>query len=162
MAPDNLHTRLAPRIHAIGYPAPPTTNTRLYAGGADPGCREPMWNPGISYNASAAPLGPFLAATNAYRRHARVWETLQVERWADDSFYAFSKGSNLAIFTNVGSSSGPQSRSVTYLPEGWADGTRACNVYACSQCATVSGGAFTTPPLRGEDGVAIYDPDVRC
>ena len=56
----------------------------LYAGGNDPGCREPLWNPGISYNATAAPLGSFLARTNEYRRTARVWESLQVERWQDD------------------------------------------------------------------------------
>lgn len=134
----------------------------LFAGGNDPGCREPLWSPGISYDASAAPLGPFLATTNAWRRSARLWETLQIERWQDDSLYAFSKGSNLVVTTNVGTGGAPQSRSITYLPSSWVEGTRACNVYACAQCATVAGGSFVTPPLAGSDGVAVYDPTVHC
>lgn len=134
----------------------------LYSGGGDPGCREPLWNPGISYDAAAAPLGRFLNITNAWRRSARLWDAPQIERWQDDTFYAFSRGSNLVCTTNVGASGSPQSRAVTFLPAGWSEGTRACNAYACSQCATVTGGAFVTPPLAGADGVAAYDPTVRC
>ena len=76
--------------------------------------------------------------------------------------YAFSKGPALAVFTNVGATGAPQSRAITYLPDGWTDGTVACNAYACGECATVAGGTFTTPPLAGKDGVAVYDPRVHC
>jgi alpha-amylase len=129
----------------------------LFAGGADPGCREPLWSPGISYNATAAPLGGFLNATNAYRRAAALWEARQAEAWSDDTLYAFARGPALAAFTNVGSGGPDQSRAIGVLPADWADGTRACNVFECGQCATVAGGAFVLPPLRGRDGVAVYD-----
>ena len=100
--------------------------------------------------------------TNAYRRAARLWEGAQVERWQDDSLYAFSRGSNLVIVTNVGINGSPQSRAISDLPNDWTNGTTACNAYACGQCATVTNGVFITPPLHGADGVAVYDPSVVC
>ena len=133
----------------------------MYAGGNDPGCREPLWNPGISYNASAAPLGSLLATLNAYRRRAGMSAVAQVERWQDDSLYAFSKGENLILFTNVGTAGAPQTRTVTYLPSSWADGDTVCNLLECSECATVANGSLSVT-LKGAEGVAVYDKTVRC
>jgi len=135
----------------------------LLAGGGDPFCREPLWATATApYNASAAPLGQFLAGLNAYRKRAKLWEWGQVERWQDDSYYAFSKGGSLAVFTNVGVHGSDQTRAITYLPEGWEEGTRACNTLSRCVCATVLGGVFRTPPLPGREGVAIYDPSATC
>jgi alpha-amylase len=136
----------------------------LYAGGNDPGCREPLWCPYISYNATAAPLGQFLAALNAYRRNASLWESRQVEAHSDDAFYAFSKGRHtLAVFTNVGTGGQPQTRTVAAagLPPAWAPGAKVCNALDCTSCAVVgAAGAGVTLTIRGSEGVAVYDDTV--
>lgn len=136
----------------------------LLAGGGDPACREPLWATaagaaGGAYNASAAPLGPFLAALNAYRKRARLWEALQIERWQDDTFYAFSKGnSTLAAFTNVGGGGGVQTRDITYLPPAWTVGTRLCDALDCSSCVVVEAGPMVRVSVAGAQGVAVLSP----
>jgi alpha-amylase len=135
----------------------------LLRGGADPGCREALWaaagGGAPPYSAQAAPLGPFLAALNAHRRRAALWGALQVERWQDDGFYAFSRGSStLAVFTNAGSGSGRQARDVTYLPEAWAPGTRLCDALDCSSCVVVGAGPVARVSVDGASGVAVYSP----
>ena len=52
----------------------------LYNGGSDPDCREPLWNTGVSYDAAKAPLGPFLAALNGYRKRNSLWNSKQVRQ----------------------------------------------------------------------------------
>ena len=128
----------------------------LFHGGGDPECREAFWD-GAAYNATAAPLGPFLATLNAHRSRAALWEGLQLERWQDDSFYAFTRGNaTLAAFTNVGSGGGRQQRSVTYLPEAWPPGTVLCNALDCSDCIVVEAGPVAQVGVSAEAGVAVY------
>ena len=133
----------------------------LFRGGNDPECREAFWEAGGSYSAQQAPLGPFLAALNSHRREAALWASAQLERWQDDSFYAFTKGdSTLAAFTNVGSNGGVQSRAVTYLPAAWPVGTVVCDLLDCKSCATVAAGPVLQVQVKGSAGVAVYSPSV--
>ena len=133
----------------------------LYAGGNDPGCREPLWSPGISYNASASPLGALLAALNAHRKGEALFEHAQTEAWADDQVYAFTKGnSTLAVFTNVGSAGAPQSRDIpaAALPAAWPVGTTVCNALDCAApCLTVDAAGLHVS-VRGGDGAAVFGP----
>jgi hypothetical protein len=46
-----------------------------------------------------------------------------VQRYADDNFYAFSRGNTLLALTNGG---GVQKRRLTYIPYG--EGARVCDV----------------------------------
>ena len=151
---------LAYSILSDGIPIVYYGSEWAFHGGGDPGCREPFWE-GAEYSASAAPLGPFLAALNGYRRQAALWTSLQIERWQDDSFYCFSKGnSTLAAFTNVGAGGPAQSRAVTYLPEAWAPGTVACDALNCKNCLTVQDGPVAHVQVDAASGVALYSLEV--
>ncbi len=62
----------------------------------------------------------------------------QVQRYSDDSFYAFTRGTTFVALTNVGSNGSSQQRTITYHP--YADGTKLCNLCVgallrcCSHC----------------------------
>ena len=158
----NYRAALAYSLLSDGIPIVYYGSEWFYAGGNDPGCREPLWCPGISYNASAAGLGPTLAALNAHRRSNQLWLAQQEERFSDDTFYAFSKGaSTLAAFTNVGAGGAPQTRTLAAVP--WAAGTRLCSLFDCEAgCATVAADRSLSVTVRPEHGVAVLSPGVVC
>lgn len=137
-----------------------------FAGGNDPDNREAFWAAGGAYDAAAAPLGALLSTLLAYRKVGALWApaAAQLERWQDDSFYAFTKGDGtLAAFTNVGSGGADQTRAVTYLPAAWPPGTVLCDALDCRQCATVAPGPRLDVTVRAARGVAVLDPRVaRC
>eukprot|EP00755_Sulcionema_specki_P024869 Sspe_Gene.15400::Locus_5356_Transcript_1_1_Confidence_1.000_Length_1450::g.15400::m.15400/K01176/AMY, amyA, malS; alpha-amylase len=119
-----------------------------FGGGNDPNNRETLWtnlNP-------ESDLYKYLATVITARKQYRVWEQQQVERWADDTFYAFSRGNFLVALTNQVSS---QNRDITYLP--FSEGTTVCNVfYPTTDCQTVSGGKLSVYLENGE--AKIYVP----
>jgi len=114
-----------------------------FDGGNDPANREALWPAG--YNITNAPLGQLVKTLNNIRKELGVVGGLQqVQRYADDSFYAFTRGSGISdsssvfvAMTNVGSSGQSVSRSITYQP--YADGTVLCNALA-SDAATATWG----------------------
>jgi alpha-amylase len=138
----------------------------LFAGGNDPDNREPFWASGGSYDAARAPFGPMLASLLTYRRSRALWASsaAQLERWQDDSFYAFTKGDGtLAAFSNVGSHGADQTRTVTFLPAAWSVGTEVCDPLDCTVCATVAGGPSLDVTVVGWRGFVVLDPAVaRC
>lgn len=138
-----------------------------FSGGNDPANREPFWaTGGATYDAAAAPFGPLLARLLAYRNASALWAegARQLERWQDDTFYAFTKGDGtLAAFTNVGSGGADQTRHITYLPAAWPPGTLLCDALDCTACATVVAGPALDVTVRAGKGVAVMDPRVgRC
>jgi len=77
-----------------------------------------------------------IAKVNAQRKASEIWNHEQVERYADDSFFAFSRGAFLVALTNNG---GTQQRQVTYSP--FNDGEMVCNIfYPTTDCQKVSNG----------------------
>ena len=130
----------------------------LYAGGNDPGCREPLWCPGISYNSTAAPLGPMLAALNGYRKAAALWKEAQEEALVDDAVYAFTKGATLAVFTNVGEAGAPQARTIpaAALPAAWTPGTLVCDLLDCAAPCLAVDAAGLAVRVRGDAGAAVF------
>ena len=52
-----------------------------------------------------------------------------MQRYADDTFYAFTRGTVFIATTNVGSKGSPQERTITYHP--YSNGTKLCNLYVC-------------------------------
>jgi alpha-amylase len=158
----NYRAALAYSILSDGIPIVYYGSEWFFAGGNDPGCREPLWSPGISYNASASGLGPTLAALNAHRRAHQLWQTPQVERFSDNTVYAFSKGTTtLAVFTNVGAAGAPQTRTLKATP--WAPGTKLCSLFGCEAgCATVAADASLEVTVLGEHGVAVFSPSISC
>ena len=103
---------------------------QYYAGGADPYNREPLWD---NYNTKSTLYG-LLKATNALRKKVNIWNLKIVQRYADDNFYAFTRGNVLACFTNVKS----LQRTISYHE--FKNGDKLCNVLYDGDCVTVSNG----------------------
>lgn len=96
----------------------------------------------------------------------------QVQRYADDSFYAFTRGNVFVATTNVGSSGQQVVRTITYHP--YREGARLCNmcVTRCphaavahphrvrhsfwqGDCVQVQNTQFTVTLLGGESKVFV-------
>ena len=105
---------------------------QYYAGGADPNNREPLWD---NYNTKST-LYQLLGKTHALRKKVQIWNYAITQRYANDNFYAFTRGNVLACFTNVQSSQ----YSITY--HNFKDGDKLCNALHDGDCGTVSGGAI--------------------
>ena len=105
---------------------------QYYAGGADPNNREPLWD---NYNTKST-LYQLLGKANALRKKVQIWNYAITQRYANDNFYAFTRGNVLACFTNV------QSSQYTITYHDFKDGDKLCNVLYDGDCVTVSGGAI--------------------
>ena len=101
---------------------------QYYAGGADPNNREPLWG---NYNTNSE-LYKLLAKTHALRKQVQIWNFEIIQRYADDNFYAFTRGNVLACFTNTNS----LQRTITY--HDFKNGDKLCNILADNDCVTVS------------------------
>jgi alpha-amylase len=102
---------------------------QYYAGGADPNNREPLWD---NYNTKST-LYQLLGKANALRKKVKIWNYAITQRYANDNFYAFTRGNVLACFTNV------QSSQYTITYHDFKDGDKLCNVLYDGDCVTVSG-----------------------
>ena len=105
---------------------------QYYAGGADPNNREPLWD---NYNTKST-LYQLLGKANALRKKVQIWNYGITQRYANDNFYAFTRGNVLACFTNV------QSSQYTITYHDFKDGDKLCNALYDGDCVTVSGGAI--------------------
>ncbi len=103
---------------------------QYYSGGDDPNNREPLWD---NYNTNTD-LYKILGKVNKLRKDVSIWDETIVQRYADDNFYAFTRGDVLACFTNTNS----LSRTITF--HDYSEGTKLCNILADEDCVIVSGG----------------------
>lgn len=146
-----LYTLLSEGISIVYY----GTET-AFSGGNDPACREALWP--TNFNGNTTTLGKFLTTVNAYRKSAQVWNYPQVQRYADNTFYAFTRGNTFVAMTNVGTGGQTQTRTITYHP--YSNGQQLCNLFNCGDCVTVNNGAFQ---VNLEGGVGkVYDPTIHC
>ena len=104
-----------------------------YAGGADPNNREPLWG---NYNTNSE-MYQALAVANKVRKENQIWNQKVVQRYADDVFYAFTRGNVLVCLTRGEGCT----KLITYHE--FAEGTRLCNAFDGNDCVTVSGGSIT-------------------
>ena len=102
---------------------------QYYAGGADPNNREPLWD---NYNTNSE-LYKLLAKTHELRKKVSIWNFAITQRYADENFYAFTRGNVLACFTNINS----LQRTITY--HGFNSGDKLCNILYDGDCVTVTG-----------------------
>ena len=103
---------------------------QYFKGGADPNNREPLWN---NYNTKSTLYG-LLKITNTLRKNVKIWNYKIVQRYADENFYAFTRGNVLACFTNTKS----LKRTITYHE--FKNGDKLCNVLYNGDCITVTNG----------------------
>ena len=66
------------------------------------------------------------------RKSQKIWNYQIVQRYADDNFYAFTRGNVLACFTNVKSCQ----RTIDY--HSFNNGDKLCNVLYNGDCVTVT------------------------
>ena len=102
---------------------------QYYSGGADPENREPLWD---NYN-TKSDLYKILGIIHALRKKYSIWNLPIVQRYADNNFYAFTRGDILACFTITNNIE----RSITY--HDFKDGDKLCNALDEKDCVTVSG-----------------------
>ena len=121
---------------------------QLFNGCNDPDNREPLWTTGYKTDTE---MYSFLGKIVDTRKKHQVWKEEAVERWVDDTFYAWSKGDVFVATTNQ--DNGTQSRKVTFLP--YQEGQTVCNVHNPSECITVQGGALE---VSLEGGAKVFAP----
>lgn len=130
-----------------------------FSGGSDPGCREALWPTGFDRSGD---LYGFIATLGKVRRQQAVWQQGQTQRYADDNFYAFTRGDTFVALTNVGSGGSDVTRTITYHP--YKDGTKLCSLVGSGVCVTVRAGSAapssvpTTPLLA----LTVARPLITC
>ena len=102
---------------------------QYFSGGDDPNNREPMWD---HYNTDTD-LYKILGKVHEVRKKQKTWDKTIVQRYADDNFYAFTKGDVLVCLTNTNS----LQRTITYHE--FSEGTKLCNALSDGDCVTVTG-----------------------
>jgi len=123
-----------------------------FNGGSDPDCREALWP--TNYN-TGSPLFEFISTVISYRKKAKVWNYPQVQRYADDNFYAFTRGQTFVAMTNGGSGQHHVLVTITYHP--YSNGQRLCNLFfPTTDCFTIANNQFQVYLLNGE--CKIYYP----
>jgi len=97
-----------------------------FAGGNDPGNREPMFG---QYNQDA-PLYIFLQTLLKHRSAVSLANNTVInEHLVNNNCYVYSRGSSLVILTNVGSNYQQLSNTVSNLPAPFNTGTKLCNIF---------------------------------
>lgn len=87
---------------------------------------------------------------NGLRNKVNIWNLPQVQRYADDIFYAFTRGNVFAAFTNVDYNF---IRTITYHP--YPNGTVLCNIYNNNDKAYVNNNKFDVN--MGAGNFKIYE-----
>lgn len=103
---------------------------QFFNGGADLNNREVLWG---HYDTSSE-MYVALAAANKVRKEKQVWTQAVVQRYADDVFYAFTRGDVLVALTR---GEGCQ-RTLDY--HGFKEGETLCDALNTGDCITVQGG----------------------
>jgi len=141
-------------MYSEGIPIVYYGSEQGFNGGNDPNCREPMWTSGFS---ESTDLYTFIQQIVGFRKTAQIWNYPQVQRYSDDSFYAFTRGTVFVALTNTGSNGALIQRTITYQP--YADGTKICNLfYPTTDCIVINNGQFTVYLQSGQ--CKIYSPAV--
>ena len=100
---------------------------QFFNGGGDPNNREPLWG---HYDTSSD-MYVTLKKANEVRVNKKIWTTEVIQRYADDVFYAFTRGDVLVCLTRGESCS----RSITYHE--FNIGDKLCNALDSNDCVTV-------------------------
>ena len=69
---------------------------QLFHGGNDPEDREPLW----TTNLEITDTYTWIATINKARTETKWFQETQIERWADELFYAYTRGTTLCLFSN--------------------------------------------------------------
>jgi alpha-amylase len=132
---------LAMTLFTSGIPIVYYGTEQAYSGGNDPADRESLW-PNYNTNHELYQYVKLLVST---RKSHKVSTFAQVQRYAADNFYAFSRGNVLVCLTNSGGSA--VTVAVSYLP--FSEGTTVCDALGSSDCQTVTKTGITVTLTNG-------------
>jgi alpha-amylase len=135
-------------LMAAGIPIIYYGTEQGYAGTNDPNNRESLWQTRFS---TQSPLYQLIRTIISYRKQAQIWQYPQVQRYSDDTFYAFTRGTTFVALTNGGSGSGTLMRNITYHP--YKEGTKLCEIFYPTDCVLVQNGAFPVYLDNGESKI---------
>lgn len=96
-----------------------------YSGGNDPFNREIMFN---KFD-QPSDLYQLISTLMKTRNEKQIWTKKQIQRYADDDFYAFTRGELLACFTNKDYQ---VVRNLTYVE--YPAGSKLCNIFDPNDC----------------------------
>ena len=83
------------------------------------------------------------------RKGVELWNNPQVQRYADDHFYAFTRGNVLALFTNT-----DDTIYITITYQSFTEGSKLCNSLDMNDCVYVNSGKINVT-LSGEPKVYV-------
>jgi len=141
---------LAFSLTTVGIPILYYGDEQGFSGGADPYCREPLWT---SMNTSSE-IYQYIKTILTFRKQTKFYLETQVQRWSDDSFYAFTRGAYFFAFTN---NKNQQVRMVDYHP--YSEGMTLCNLFWSGDCVKITNGKLPVYLNNGE--VKIFYPQTN-
>jgi len=122
-----------------------------YNGGSDPFNREPLWTSNFNTNTEEY---SYIKTIIEFRKSHQIQSLDQVQRYSDDNFYAFTRGTGVFVATtNVGVNGQQIKRNITFHP--FANGTKLCNLFFATDCIMVNG-SFEVTLNNGE--AKIFSP----
>ena len=124
-------------LTTVGIPIIYYGSEQGYNGGDDPNNRESMWP---NYNRDHE-LYVFIQALVRVRKTYKLHTQEQVQRFASDDFYSFSRGNVLVCLTNAGANGNIVTYTITYIPETYYNGMKLCNALqgdGNTDCVTVA------------------------
>lgn len=117
----------------VGIPAIYYGDEQFFDGGIDPANREPLWG---KMNTNSE-MYQYLKTVNTFKHRTEFYKYEQIERFSDDTFYAFSRGKVFFAFTNF-----LEEQTRTIISHPYEDGTLLCNIFNEKECLEVKNGAF--------------------
>jgi len=118
-----------------------------FAGGNDPYNREVMWR-NFDKNHD---IFKFVQAINQARKSQSIYNHPFAEKWADDSFYAFTRGPFFVALTNNANGQ----VHVDVPNTGFSEGESVCNIFFAGDCVVVKGGKVPVYLNYGEAKIFI-------
>ena len=137
-------------IHTLeGIPITYYGTEQYFNGDTDPNDREPLWPTKLEHT----DMYNFLGQLNGARKNLKWWESPMLERWCDDTFYAFSRGDVLVALSN--DDQNDSTRHITYSD--YSAGTVLVNQFDESDTVTVGDdGSYDVTLVQGQP--KIYSP----
>jgi len=132
---------LAFTLSAVGIPIVYYGDEQAYGGGPDPNNREQLWT---NFDTNSD-IYQYIKTILTFRKKTQFYNNTQIQRWSDDTFYAFTRGNIFFAFTN---SKSQQVRLITYHP--YSNGVTLCNLFYPSDCVIVTAGTFPVYLNNGE------------
>jgi len=119
---------------------------QYFNGGGDPNNREQMFG----YHSTDSELYKMMKIANEVRRTYKLYEAKLIQRYADEHFYAYTRGNALICVSH----SFNMNRRINY--HDFKDGDRLCNKLKEGDCVTVSGGEINID-MDGDPKVYIKE-----